>query len=82
MDVSLVVTLLKKEPMVFCELVESAPCVSAETVKACALIGLHMKAEENAFGWAVTLFLTWETCGVMAAQKTLIGAGRWAEFVK
>ena len=26
----------------------SGLCVSAETVKACALIGLHMMAEENA----------------------------------
>ena len=39
---------LKKEPMVLSELVELMPCISAETVKACALIGLHMMAEENA----------------------------------
>ena len=37
--------LMKKEQMVFSELVEFGPCVSAETVKACALIGLHMMAE-------------------------------------
>ena len=36
--------LLKNEPMVLSELVEFGPCVSAETVKACALIGLHMMA--------------------------------------
>ena len=40
--------LLKKEPTVLSELVEFGPCVSAEIVKTCALIGLHMMAEENA----------------------------------
>ena len=30
------------------ELIEFAPCISAETVKACGLIGLHMMAEEYA----------------------------------
>ena len=40
--------LLKEEPMVVSELADFEPCVSAETVKACALIGLHMTAEENA----------------------------------
>ena len=39
---------LKKEPMVPGELIEFEPCISAETIKACALIGLHMMAEENA----------------------------------
>ena len=34
--------------MVLSELVELGPCIPAETVKACALIGLHMMAEENA----------------------------------
>ena len=34
--------------MVLSELVEFGPGFSAETVKACALIGLHMMAEENA----------------------------------
>ena len=41
-------SLLKTEPMVLSELVEFGPCFSVETVKACALIGLHMMAEENA----------------------------------
>ena len=40
--------LLKKEPTVISELVEFGPCVSAETVIACASIGVHMMAEENA----------------------------------
>ena len=40
--------LLKKEPTVLSELVEFGPCFSAETVKARALIGLHMMGEENA----------------------------------
>ena len=34
--------------MVLSELGEFGPCVSAETVKACALIGLRTTAEENA----------------------------------
>ena len=40
--------LLKKEPMALSELIELRPCISAETVKTCVLIGLHMMAEENA----------------------------------
>ena len=43
--------LLKKEPVVLSEVVEFGPCFSAETVKACALFGLHMMAEENALRW-------------------------------
>ena len=39
--------LLKKEPMALNELVEFGPWISAETVKACALIGPHVMAEEN-----------------------------------
>ena len=39
---------LKKEPMNLSELVEFGLCFSAETVKACALIDLHMMAGENA----------------------------------
>ena len=39
---------LKKEPLVLSEVVELGPSISAETVKACALIGLHMMAAENA----------------------------------
>ena len=56
--------LWKKEPMVLSELVEFGPCFLAETVKACALICLHMMAEENRI-----LLLTWVKCGSMAAQK-------------
>ena len=37
----------REEPTVLSELVEFGPCVSADTVKACALIGLRMMAEEN-----------------------------------
>ena len=40
--------LLKKEPMVVNEMVHIEPSISAETIKACALIGLHMMAEEVA----------------------------------
>ena len=38
----------KKEPLVLSGSVEFGPSIPAETVKACALIGLHMMAEENA----------------------------------
>ena len=40
--------LLKKVPMVLSELIKFGPCISAETAKACAQIGLRMMAEENA----------------------------------
>ena len=40
--------LLKREPMVLSEMVEFGPCFSAETVKACALIGLQMMTVDNA----------------------------------
>ena len=40
---------LKKEPRVFSELVRFGPSISAEKVKACALNGLHMMAEENSW---------------------------------
>ena len=46
--VSSVFFLLKKEPMVLSELIESGPCIPVEALKACALIGLHIMAEENA----------------------------------
>ena len=39
--------LLKKEPMVLRELVRFGPSIPVETVKACALIVLHMMIEEN-----------------------------------
>ena len=44
---ALLLPFLKKESMVVSELVELGPWIPAETVKACALIGLHMMAEEN-----------------------------------
>ena len=43
----LFIFLLKKEPMVLSELVRFGPSFPVETVKARALIGLHMMAEEN-----------------------------------
>ena len=39
----------KKEPRVLSELGRFGPSISAETVKVCALFGLHMMAEENAW---------------------------------
>ena len=41
--------LLKKEPMVLRELVRFGPSIPAEAMKACALVGLHMMAEENSW---------------------------------
>ena len=41
--------LLKKEPMVFSDLVRFGPASQPKKVKACALIGLHMMAEE--YSW-------------------------------
>ena len=38
--------LLKKEPMVVIEMVHVGTSISAETIKACTLVGLHMMAEE------------------------------------
>ena len=38
--------LVRKEPFVLTKAVEFRPCVTAETLKVCALIGLHMIAEE------------------------------------
>ena len=40
--------LIEKEPFVLTMEVEFRPCVAAETLKACALVGLHMMAEESA----------------------------------
>ena len=42
---------LKKKPMVLSELVRFGPSIPVETVKACALVSLHMMAEENS-GWS------------------------------
>ena len=39
--------LLKKEPMVFGELVRCGPSIPVGAVKACALVGLHMMIEEK-----------------------------------
>ena len=64
----------RKSRVVLSELIEFRPCISAETVKACAWIGLHMMAEEIAFGRTATLLLIWETCRGMAAQKALCAA--------
>ena len=41
--------LLKKEPMVLRELVRFGPSIPVEAVKACALVGLHMMAEEDSW---------------------------------
>ena len=41
--------LLQKEPMVIRELVRFGPSIPVEAVKACAMVGLHMMAEENSW---------------------------------
>ena len=45
----LIFFLLKKEPMVLRELVRFGPSIPVEAVKACALVGLHMMAEEDSW---------------------------------
>ena len=59
--------------MVLSEFAEFVPCIPVETVKACALIGLHMRTEENAFGRTGILPLTQEKCGNIAVQKVRFG---------
>ena len=44
---ALLLPFLKKEPMVLSELVRFGPSIPVETVKACALIGLHKMIEEK-----------------------------------
>ena len=44
---ALLLPFLKQESMVLSELVELGPWIPVETVKACALIGLHVMAEES-----------------------------------
>ena len=62
--------LLKKEPtVVLSELIEFGQGISAETVKACALIGLHMLAEEIALRSDSDPSPDLGACGGMAAQK-------------
>ena len=41
--------LLKKEPMVLRELVRFGPSIPVDAVKACALVGLHVMAEEDSW---------------------------------
>ena len=40
---------LKKGPMILSELVRFGPSIPVEAVKACALVGLHMMAEEDSW---------------------------------
>ena len=42
-------SLLKKEPMVIRELVRFGPSIAVEAVKACALVGVHMMAEDDSW---------------------------------
>ena len=49
--------LIKKEPVVASDDVSSTPFVSAETLKACALIGLHLLAAEGEAGLVVVNLL-------------------------
>ena len=61
----------KATPMVLNELVNFGPCVSAETVKACALIGLHMVTLDNALRSDSD---SSPDLGDMWSQKVLCGA--------
>ena len=49
--------------------------VSAETLEACAPIGLHLLATDL-WDQAVPSLFTWETCGFLGAQKARFGAAR------
>ena len=64
---------LKNEPLVLSELVEFRPSISAETVKACAMIGLHMRAEEHALwsdmDFSPDLGEMWKLGAAMALQR-------------
>ena len=56
---------------VLSQVVEFGPGFSAETVKTCALIGLHVMAEENVLGSdRDSSDLTWEKCGVWMPKKS------------
>ena len=41
--------LMEKEPVVLRELIRLGPSIPVETVKACALVGLHMMAEDHSW---------------------------------
>ena len=64
--------LLEKGRTVLSELIEFGPCISAEPAKACALIGLHMMAEENALRSDSDSSLDFGTCGGTTAQKNTV----------
>ena len=50
--------LLKREPMVLRELVRFGPSIPVEAVKACALVGVHVMAEEDSwYGQWLFLFV-------------------------
>ena len=59
--------------MALSELAEFGPCFSAETVKACALIGLHMVADRMPFGRTGIPLLTQGKSGSVAVQKVRFG---------
>ena len=50
----LVFFLIKKGPLALAKAVVFEPFVPAETLKACALIGLHLMAAESASGSSVS----------------------------
>ena len=81
--------LFGKEPMVLGELVEFGPCISAEAVRTCALIGLHMMAEENTLrsGQAARvrrLLRITSTTSITSLLKSLgkIGQVKWSIFLE
>ena len=62
--------LLKKEPMVLRELVRFGPSIPVEAVKACALVGLHMMAEEDL--WRMD---SGSSCSSSSSSENNVGNG-------
>ena len=73
---------IEKEPFVLTKAVEFRPCVTAEALKACALIGLHMVAEEatssSLNGFSPELGDTWRY-GDPSNPLWKGDVGRWTE---
>ena len=66
--------LIKKEQVVASHEALPNPCVSAETLKACALIGLNLFWQQKVkMDQEVDSLLRWETCGDTVVQEALTG---------
>ena len=68
---------MKKEQVVASNEVLPNPCVSAETLKTCALIGLHLLATGYEVRSSGSQSLDLEDSGNTVVQKALTGMQRW-----